>query len=264
LLSFPLITLTTDFGEASPYVAAMKGAILGINADARLVDLTHKIPPQDVRQAAYYLLNSIPFFPSSCIHVVVVDPGVGTGRSILLADWGRHQLLAPDNGCWTPLCRACGQPERVIRLTESRYWRQAVSPTFHGRDIFAPVAGWLSRGLEPTLLGPETTDWLRLDLPSPRKDADGWHGEVLFIDDFGNLITNIPGEALRQCKDRSVQVSVGDHQLTRRVRAYADAPRGSEVLLISSSDLLEIAVVDGNAAARLGCQVGSPVKMEEL
>src|SRR5258708_2611532 len=143
----PIITLTTDFGEDSPYVAAMKGGILGINSCARLLDLSHQIPPQDVRHASFFLAAAIPYFPSDVLHVIVVDPGVGTDRALLYVVVQGHRLLVPDNGCWTELERGAIGPPKVLRLAEQRYWRQEVSATFHGRDILAPVAGHLSLGL---------------------------------------------------------------------------------------------------------------------
>src|SRR5438067_9657108 len=162
----PLVTLTTDFGEDSPYVAAVKGVILSVNPDARLLDLGHQLPPQDIPHASFFLTAAIPYFPPGTLHVVVVDPGVGTERALLYVEVGGQRLLAPDNGCWTRLI-AAGATPRVIRLAEPRYWRQPVSATFHGRDILAPVAGHLSLGLDPGLLGPAVTKWVRWDEPAP-------------------------------------------------------------------------------------------------
>src|SRR5262245_62129553 len=156
----PLVTLTTDFGEDSPYVAAMKGVILSINPDVRLVDLSHQIPPQDIPSASFFLTAAIPYFPPNTLHVIVVDPGVGTKRALLYVEAGGQRLLVPDNGCWTRLI-AAGETPLVIRMAEPRYWRQPVSPTFHGRDILAPVAGHLSRGVDPRSLGPAVTTWIR-------------------------------------------------------------------------------------------------------
>ncbi|HKI33840.1 MAG TPA: SAM-dependent chlorinase/fluorinase [Gemmataceae bacterium] len=252
----PIITLTTDFGVAAPYAAALKGVILALNPAARLVDLTHQVPPQDVFHAAFFLANAVPCFPREAIHVVVVDPGVGSDRALLYVEVGGRRLLAPDNGCWT-LIEGGGEP-RVIRLAERRFWREPVSSTFHGRDILAPVAAHLSLGIDPTLLGPPAREWVRLARHEPRPVMNGLTGEVVFIDDFGNIITNIradwaqaPGVLL-----------VGGVTLTesfRWVRTYADASPGSLVALTSSNGLLEIAVAQGNAARRLGAEVGTPV-----
>lgn len=257
VMADPLITLTTDFGADSPYVAAMKGVILTINPAARLIDLSHQIPPQDVRHAAYFLAESIPYFPRGTIHVIVVDPGVGTERRLLYAEVTGQRLLAPDNGCWT-LIPAAESPAPVVHLAEARYWRSTVSNTFHGRDILAPVAGHLSLGIVPTSLGPKVADWVGLREPQARRTPQGLIGEVVFVDPFGNLITNIPGAELA----KSNRIIVGDHQVDRRVRTYGEAEPGTLVALVSSSGRLEIAEVNGNAARRLGVGVGTKVTVE--
>lgn len=250
-----VITLTTDFGHDAPYVAAMKGVILGIDPTARLVDLSHTIGPQDIRHAAFFLASAIPFFPDGPLHVVVVDPGVGTDRAVLYIETAGHRLLAPDNGCWTWLGPA---PQRVIRLNEHRYWRPTVSATFHGRDIFAPVAGHLSRGLDPAKLGPAVDTWVRLEMPQARRAPNGWHGEVMFIDRFGNVISNI---AVDPQWPRPAILTVGKRRLRgcRWVRTYGEAEPGQLVALTSSRGTLEIAVVGGNAAKCLGAEVGAPL-----
>ena len=187
----PIITLTTDFGEDSPYVAALKGVLLGLNPAARLVDLSHQIPPQDVRHAAYFLANALPYFPPGALHVVVVDPGVGSERALLYVELGGQKILAPDNGCWTLLPGAEGAAVGYIRLVQERPLAPDISATFHGRDILAPVAGHLSLGTIPEELGPPLEDWVRLEVPVPRSGLNRIAGEVVFIDHFGNLITPI-------------------------------------------------------------------------
>ncbi len=255
----PLITLTTDFGEESPYVAAMKGVILTINPAARLVDLSHQVPPQNLRYAAFFLAAALPYWPPEALHVVVVDPGVGTERAILHVAIGHLRLLVPDNGCWTTLAEAT-TPSQVIRAANPRYWRPEVSATFHGRDIFAPLAGHLSLGLDPSLLGPAVQEWVSLALPTARREPDGWHGEVAFVDHFGNLITNIPGDAIPGTPD---EVELGGRRLRaseyQRVRSYAEAPPGTLVALESSTGRFELAIVQGNAAHRFGAGEGTPV-----
>jgi S-adenosylmethionine hydrolase len=255
-----LVTLTTDFGARSPYVAAMKGALLLVNAAATLVDLSHSIPPQDLRYCSFFLRSAVPFFPSGTLHVVVVDPGVGTERAVLYVEIGGQRLLVPDNGCWTALTGASEGPSRVVRLTERRYWRADVSATFHGRDIFAPVAGHLSLGLDPERLGPRVATWVDLAWPRPHVSRDALDGEVVFVDDFGNLLTNITAQDLRSRPVR--RVTVGGHAVDRLVRTYGEAPAGTVVALVSSADVLEVAEVQGSAAGRLGVTVGTPVRVE--
>jgi S-adenosyl-L-methionine hydrolase (adenosine-forming) len=257
----PLITLTTDFGSGSHYAAAAKGVILTLNPEVRIVDLTHDITAQDLRQAAFFLVSTLPHFPPETIHVVVVDPGVGSQRSILYVELANLRVLVPDNGCWTWLMEGGRRRPRVIRLTEKRFWRSRVSATFHGRDIFAPVAANLSLGLDPRELGPIVTDWVRLDRPAPRHDFQGISGEVLYIDHFGNLITNIPGETLT-LDDRPKRVRVAGVEVPHIVRTYSDAEPGALIALVSSSEWLEVAVNQGNAARKLGATVGTSVTID--
>jgi S-adenosylmethionine hydrolase len=251
-----IITLTTDFGHGSPYVAAIKGVLLAINPAARLVDLSHAIPPQDLRHAAFFLEHAIPYFPAGVLHVIVVDPGVGSERALLYVEVGGHRLLVPDNGCWTRL--APGASPLVWRLTEPRYWHQPVSATFHGRDVLAPVAGHLSLGVSPQALGPPAENWVRLELPALAVTPESVTGEVVFVDDFGNLLTNIPAALVDTPAPR---IMLGAHTVTRRVRTYAEAEPGRAVALISSSGVLEIAVPLGSAARQLGVGVGTPVQV---
>jgi len=255
-----LVTLTTDFGPGSCYVAALKGALLQISPQARLVDLSHRIPPQDLHYTSFFLRASVPFFPPGTLHVVVVDPAVGTTRAILYVEVGGQRLLVPDNGCWTALCEDLGTPNRVLRLEDQSYWRPQVSPTFHGRDIFAPVAGHLSLGLDPGRLGPVVSDWVRLAIPRPRIGFSRVEGEVVFVDPFGNLVTNIPG---RVVVGGVVEIWAGSTQIPRLVRTYGEAKPGSLVALVSSMDTLEIAVAQGSAAATLKAATGMSVRVQQ-
>ena len=259
-VSHPLLTLTTDFGDASPYVAAMKGVILGVNPAARLIDLSHQIPPQDVRYAAYFLANSLPFFPSGTLHVVVVDPGVGSERAILYGEVAGQRVLAPDNGCLSAIFAEAGPPIALRHVRASRFWRPNVSPTFHGRDIFAPVAGHLSLGLNPARLGPSVSRWLQLEMPHPTLTTKGIEGEVVFVDPFGNLISNIPVDMVSQ---RPGVLRIGKRTVHKFawVRSYAEAKPGELAALISSNGKLEVAVVQGNAARRLGARVGTSLSV---
>jgi S-adenosylmethionine hydrolase len=253
----PIITLTTDFGDDSPYAAALKGVILAINPLARIIDLSHQIPPQDVRHAAFFLAESLPYFPAEAIHIVVVDPGVGSKRALLFVDIDSIRLLAPDNGCWTMLR---GKPQRVIHLDNKQFWRSEVSATFHGRDILAPVAAHLSRGVEATLLGPIVTQWNGLALAEPRKLPDSVAGEVIFVDHFGNLITNIPCDWIR-ANPISIQWGESASERLDWVRTYSDSAPGRLVGLSSSSGHLEISIVQGKAAKDLNARAGTPIRI---
>jgi hypothetical protein len=255
----PIVTLTTDFGDGSLYVAAMKGVVLAVNPLVRLLDLSHQIPPQDVHQAALFLAAAVPYFPATVIHVVVVDPGVGSDRHLLYVEVAGHRFLAPDNGCWTALPGDTSKPPTVIRLTEPRYWRHPVSATFHGRDILAPVAGHLSLGLDARLLGSPAETWVCLETEEPRWEVDRIRGKVAFIDRFGNLITNIPGEVLSTQAAWPVRIRVAEQEIPRQVRTYAEAEPGTLVALVSSSGWVEIAVTQGSAAQRLQARVGTEV-----
>jgi len=205
----------------------------------------------------------LPYFPEGTLHVIVVDPGVGTDRAMLCVAVGGHVLLVPDNGCWTEAAARLGGTPSVVRLAERRFWRDTVSATFHGRDILAPVAGHLSRGsARPPDLGPRTERWVKLDLPVARAGPQRIEGEVVFVDDFGNLITNIGAELYEEARDRVRQVLVGGAAIDGLVRTYGEAPPGRVVALVSSSGTLEVAVVQGNAARRLNAAVGTPVRMD--
>jgi S-adenosylmethionine hydrolase len=257
-MSDPLITLTTDFGEDSPYVAAMKGVILSINPAARLLDLSHEIPPQDIPHAAWFMAGALPWFPTGTLHVVVVDPGVGTARELLYIECCGQRILAPDNGCWTWLDQT--KKPLVRRLRERQWWLPAISATFHGRDILSPVAAHLSLGIEPARLGPKTTRWIRLEREAPFCQPGRVLGRVVFIDRFGNLITNIPADAVGQPPD---VLTVGAHRVAdfRWVRTYGEARRGEVVALIGSTDHLEVAVVEGSAAALFAAKIGTAISV---
>jgi hypothetical protein len=255
-----LLTLTTDFGTTSPYVAAMQGVILSINPQARLLDLCHEIPPQDVRYAAWFLREALPYFATEALHVVVVDPGVGTERALLYVETAGRKLLVPDNGVWTWLSDQA--PQRVIELAERRWWRPTVSHTFHGRDIFGPVAAHLSLGLDPAQLGPLRLTWVQLPWPTPHHVAGMIEGEVLFIDSFGNLLTNLPA-TVRQ-PEQTYELHLGNKVITHWVRTYGEAAVGEVVALISSGGWIEIAQVHGHAARQLGTERGAKVVLMPL
>ena len=254
----PIITLTTDLGLTDAYVAAMKGVILGINPEAKLVDICHTIKPQNIPQAAFVLSQAYPFFPEGTIHVVVVDPGVGTRRRAIILKTKLATFIAPDNGVLSHVIQQSLAWEAVA-ITKPRFWRPKVSPTFHGRDIFAPVAAWLSLGFPLTDFGEVITSVTVLPLPQPYQAADGSIvGHIIHIDSFGNLITDLKGDDLPQAK-QGVTIEVGNHLISGLSRTYAE---GSGLLaLIGSDGYLEIALKDGNASALLDAEVGDEVKI---
>lgn len=255
----PLITLTTDFGEGSPYVAAMKGVILSINAAARIVDLSHAIPPQNIRAGALALADTVPWYPQGTIHVAVVDPGVGTARALIYAEIDEQRFVGPDNGLFSLLARE-HRVAGVRTLTNREHWLTTVSNTFHGRDVMAPVAAHLSLGLDPALLGPPQPKLVEIEWPAPVAQGNVLRGEVIAIDSYGNLITNIhradfnPPVQVRLLVDSTLI----DAEL---VSTYGQRAPGVAVALVGSSGRLEIAVVQGNAAGQFKAGVGATVSV---
>jgi len=254
-----IITLTTDFGPSSPYVAAMKGVILSIHPTAMVVDIAHDIPPQDIRRGALVLEEVTEWFPAGTIHVVVVDPGVGTDRALVYSRIGEHHYIAPDNGLLSRLA-ARSPPTKIVRLTNSEYWLPLVSNTFHGRDIMAPVAARLALGLNPDRLGSPVERLTLLDWPQAEQTSSRIDGRVIEIDSFGNLITNITADMLQgRPTDRRACVVCNIYETWGIYHAYADQPNGTFIALIGSNGRLELAVVGDNAARGLGVGVGTPV-----
>ena len=255
-----VITLTSDFGNSDSYVAQMKGVILAINPAVRIVDVTHSIPPQDVPRAAAVLEDIVPAFPAGTIHVVVVDPGVGSQRRLLAAEAAGQKILAPDNGTLSLLF--CRWPPTAIReLTCDRFWRQPVSATFHGRDVLAPTAAHWSLGADLAEFGPAVArDFLvPLQISRPHRHAGVLVGRVEFADSFGNLITNI---AETDLAGADVQVSVAGRKICGLARCYAEQPAGTLLTLIGSSGRLEIAVNRGSAAHELAIGGGAEIRVE--
>ena len=237
----------------------MRGVALGICPDATLADITHDVPPQDVLAGALELAAAFKYFPQGTVFLCVVDPGVGSARRAIAAEAGGYRFVAPDNGLLTLVFREAA-PARVVELTERTYARPTVSRTFEGRDRFAPAAAWLASGVELNALGPPLTNWQMLDVPEPRANGAQLSGVVLRVDRFGNLVTNIDRARFEQfTAGRRIQVAVADHPVARVVATYADADTGSICALFGSSDHLEIAVVSGSAAERLGLTRGAEV-----
>lgn len=257
-----IVTLTTDFGEGSRYVAAMKGVLLSIVPAIRIIDLTHSVPAQDVVRGAIALAETTPYFPPGTIHVAVVDPGVGSNRRILYAKLHEQQFVLPDNGLITCLAeRAKGVTMRVVE--NSDWWLPQVSSTFHGRDIMAPVAARLAAGANPEKLGPECTDYVRISIPKAERVAGKLEGEVIEVDSFGNLITNITNDMLADVpRGEQTHVLCDGHETMGIFQAYAEQPPMTLVALVGSGDKLELAIVDDSAKIMLGVGVGTPVTVK--
>jgi len=272
-----LITLTTDFGLSDGFVGTMKGVILNINPQATIVDITHDIAPQNIEQGAFLFANAAHYFPANTIHVVVVDPGVGSSRRAIAMQTGETFFVAPDNGVLTTSLKLKVPSQKldavqeskienqkskilVVHLNRAEYWLTDISNTFHGRDIFAPVAAHLSLGVPLKTMGDPIDDWTRLAIAMPTREANGaLVGKVIHIDRFGNLITNIPAEMVAGLKD--ARIEIGESTLRGIRQTYADAAPGELIALVSSSGNLEIAVRQGNASVILGIGIGKIVRL---
>jgi len=261
----PVITLLTDFGYRDPYVASMKGVILSICPEAVIIDISHDIPKFDVRAGALVLAQAAPWFPAGAIHVGVVDPGVGTGRRAIVVLSERYVFVGPDNGLL--MFAAMRDGLRAVYAVEKRWLMlENVSRTFHGRDVFAPVAARIASGLEPSEVGPEIADYVLPRFARPELEDDKLFGEVMYIDGFGNIITNLSEELLAELgasEGSELAVRIGDKRLRLRLcSAYGDAEPGSALAIIDSWGMLEIAVNLGSAAERLAAKPGEPVEVE--
>ena len=269
----PVITLTTDFGTSDPYVGVMKGIILGINPKARIVDISHQIQPQSIVEGAFIIGTSHGYFPDGTIHVVVVDPGVGTSRNALLLVTSAARYLVPDNGVLSYILRegitsetealqgskmALPRGYRAFRLTNPDYWHHPVSSTFHGRDVFAPVAAHLSLGVLPESLGDEVQEVVCLPHRMPQWVEDRLEGHVVHVDHFGNLITDIPAEILASNKHTTIDIK--EHRISGLSPSYAEG--GPLLAIIGSHGTLEISVKNSNAARKLSAVVGDIVRVE--
>jgi S-adenosylmethionine hydrolase len=253
----PVIALVTDFGTRDHYAGTMKGVALGICPDATLVDITHDIPAHDVLAGALELAASYKYFPAGTIFLAVVDPGVGSSRRGLAAEAGDYRFVAPDNGVLT-LAFNETPPKRVVELTERKYARPSVSRTFEGRDRFAPAAAWLAKGVDLGALGRNAGAIHRLDVPEPHVAEDRLEGEVLRVDHFGNLISNIDRRTFERI-GKTIEITVGGQVVPRVVSTYADIGPGEISALFGSSDHLEIAANGASAAATLGLGRGAAV-----
>jgi S-adenosylmethionine hydrolase len=256
----PVIALLTDFGTRDHYAGTMKGVALGICPDATLVDISHDVPPHDIVTAALELAAAYRYFPAGTIFLVVVDPGVGSARRGIAADTGDYKFVAPDNGVLTVVLDD-HPPKRVVELSERKYARPTVSRTFEGRDRFAPAAAWLAKGVDITALGRSAGSIHRLDLPVVTQTDQGLSGEVVRVDRFGNLITNIDRRAFDKLAGQPLEIHIGSHQVSQVVSTYTDAAPGEVCALFGSTDHLEIAANGISAADRLSLGRGAPVQV---
>jgi S-adenosylmethionine hydrolase len=264
-----LITLMTDFGLKDGNVGVMKGVILGIAPQAQIVDLSHFIPPQNIGEAALILSRSALYFPPETIHVVVVDPGVGTVRRPIAARLGAQRFVGPDNGVVTRLLEHAerqGWPIAFVHLDQPKFWLPEVSHVFHGRDVFAPVAAHLANGKALTEVGTPVRDPLRLALPQPEPRSAGWRGEIIYIDHFGNLASNIMGEHLAAwlAAPEKITVRLCGREARGLVKTFGERAPGELAALLGSTGNLIVSVVNGSAAEVLSARVGDEFIVELL
>ncbi len=254
-----IITLTTDFGIQDWFVGTMKGVVLAINPSATIVDVTHEVRPGDIRGGAFALAAAYRFFPKDTIHVAVVDPGVGSERRAIAVQTANYFFVGPDNGV---LSFALGNEriKAIHRLENDKFFLKPVSHTFHGRDIFVPVAAHLSRGVQIHKFGPQQKDFIRLNWPEPRLSTSRIEGEIVYIDRFGNAITNVPNVNLNL--KHTYEVRAGRKRLCE-VRAFYGSVRAGEVVAVpGSSGLLEIAINGSSAAATLLLAIGTRILIQ--
>jgi S-adenosyl-L-methionine hydrolase (adenosine-forming) len=256
----PIITLSSDFGTSDHYAGVMKGVILGICPMAEIVDITHEITPFEVTEGAFTIAQMYPYFPKRTIHVVVVDPGVGTSRRPILVEAAGQYFIGPDNGVLAMVYER--EKSKVRELTNEKYFRQPVSRTFHGRDIFSPCGAHLAMGVKPAMLGKLIHDHLRPLFMKPiRSGKRTWSGAILKIDHFGNLITNLHIDEFPDLKLRPVEVQAGLCTIRRIALTYATTEPEEVFAIIGSSGYLEISMNQSSAAKQLGCGIGAPVDL---
>lgn len=256
------ITLLTDFGLQDGYPGVMKGVIYRICPEAQIVDLTHNIQPQNILAAGLVWMRSCPYFPEGTIHTGVVDPGVGTQRRAIAARIGTAYFVCPDNGMLTPLiddARVNGAEVEIVHLNRPQFWLPSASAVFHGRDIFAPAAAHLARGAALSEMGDPIFDPVLLRFPQPAATPQGWQAEIIAVDHFGNLSTNLKRESV--AGQNNLLVRVRGREIRGLSYAFGDRAPGELVALVDSDDRLAIAVVNGSAAQETGAQLGDQVEV---
>jgi S-adenosyl-L-methionine hydrolase (adenosine-forming) len=261
-LADPIITLTTDFGSSDHLVGCMKGVILNINPATRIVDINHNVTPFDILDGALSIANACRYFPPRTIHLVIVDPGVGTQRRPLLVSGEKHYFIAPDNGVLSMVFER--ESCTVRHITSSHYFLNPVSPTFHGRDIFAPTAAWLAKAFQTEAFGEEITDYVRFTMPKAKMSGQAVKGVVLRVDAFGNLMTNLRAEDVpaAMVSSGTIKLTVNGKQIQKFVQTFGLGGPGEPVALFGSAGFLEIAVNRGNAARTLVASRGAEVTLD--
>jgi len=256
----PLITLTTDFGLSDHFVGVMKGVILGIQPAAQIVDISHGVRPFEITDGAFTIAQAYRCFPKKTIHVVVVDPGVGSARRPLLAEMAGQYFVAPDNGVLS-MVFAREQP-KVRHITAERYFLHPVSRTFHGRDVFTPVAAHLASGVTPAQFGKRIEDYLCASFDKPAHTGKHtWTGVILKADHFGNLATNFHIDQFPSLRTHAFSLNAGLQSITRLALTFSECAPGELFAIVGSSGYLEVAASQGSAAEALGCGAGSPVEL---
>lgn len=261
----PVISLLTDFGVRDGYVGVMKGVIWKICPDAQIADITHHIPPQDIRQGAIAQLRTAKYFPRGTVHIAVVDPGVGTDRKPLAAEVDGHFYVGPDNGLFSLVfaeAESRGLICNFFSLDKPEYWLPEISRVFHGRDIFAPAGAHLAKGVPLVKMGTILKEPIRLSNPEPSRQGNVWRGEVISIDNFGNIATNIGTKQLQG--NHSVRVKIAGETINGLIKTFDDRPAGELTAMIGTENDLIVAVVRGNAAGSLHVKAGDPVEVQLL
>jgi len=260
-----IITLTTDFGGKDAFAASMKGVILKIIPQTQIIDISNEINPQDIWEAAYTLRSAYSHFPKGTVHVAVVDPGVGSGRRPIIVVTESYYFVGPDNGLFTLIYQEA-ERIRVHHITSTHYYLPNPGPTFHGRDIFAPVAGWLAKGIASANFGDEISDYVKMNIPAPKVTPNGIEGHIVHIDRFGNIITNITYKEIQLLSPEGVDlgatsISFADKAIKGLKKFYAEAAPGEPGAIINSSGALEIFMYKQNARTSLSAKRGEIVRL---
>ena len=256
----PLLTLTTDFGTVDHYVGAMKGVIAGICPEARMIDICHQVSPFEISEGAFLIAQSYACFPKKTVHIVVVDPGVGSARRPILMEAAGQYFVAPDNGVLSMIYAR--EKHKVRLISNEKLFRHPVSRTFHGRDIFAPVAAHLAQGVPPARIGKLIDDYLRPAFQKPQRTGKRtWSGRILKIDSFGNIITNFHTTDFPDLEKQNFSMQLGPRHIEILVRNYTESSPGELFLIVGSSGYLEVSVNQGSAAKVIGCQTGAPADL---